>query len=170
MRKLFYFIVIPIFLFSFDYKKEFLNKNYKNVCKRGVLKINSIKDENLKSLIGIACLKSDNIFYLPYVANSLKKTKEGRLNSIYFSVIFLQKKLLYSYMMDGIDISYYKTPMTDYVLSVVVNNISLGNFKKENNKIIINYKNKKYIVYKEDDKVIVEVYENSNLIKTHWYR
>jgi hypothetical protein len=169
MKKLLF--LLPVFLFSFDFKHQFLLKNYDKVCKTGIKNLYNIKhSENLLSLIGIACAKSDNILYLPIFAKRLKKTKESRNNAIYFSVLFLQKKLLYAYFMDNIDISYYEFPMTDHPISIVTYFIAKNRFKKENGVINIEYKNKTYKVYKDGTKVFVLVYENGKLKETHWYR
>jgi len=165
-------LIIPIFIFAFDFKQEYLNKNFEKICKYGVYHIKEIKNnDDLLSLVGFSCIKSDNIIYLPAIVNLLKNSKKARLNSIYFSIIFLEKKLLISYVLDGIDISYYRFPLTDYPLSIVINNIINKTFKKENNLIIISYKNKIYKVYKsKDNKVFIDVYQNNQLIQSHWYK
>jgi len=165
------FIIIPLFLFSFNFKLQFLSKKYVNVCKTGMKYLNQIRDdEELLSLVGVACAKSDYLIYLPTLVNLLKKTEIGRQNGIYFAVLLLQKKLLYSYMMDNIDISYYQIPLTDHPLSVVVTAISNKEFEKNGGKIIIKYNNKIYKVYKNGDKIFIDIYSGDNLIETHWYR
>jgi hypothetical protein len=170
MRK-FLFIIIPLFLFSFDFKSQFLAKNYLTVCKTGMNHLNKIKNnEELLSLVGVACAKSDYLIYLPTLVNLLKKTEIGRKNGIYFAVLLLQKKLLYSYMMDNIDISYYQIPLTDHPLSIVVTAISNKEFEKRGDKLIIKYNNNNYKVYKEGDKVFIDIYNGDNLIESHWYR
>ena len=172
MKKILF--LLPILLFSFDLKKEFIKGNYDRVCKVGVKEVFNKKidhNEKLMSVAGVACAKSNNILYLPIFIKRLKKTKIGRINAIYFSVLVLQKKLLYSYFMDNTDISFYKLPITDHPLSIVVYNISTNNFKKENDKLVIKYKDKTYKVYKRGTKVFVDMYdENNHLIKREWYR
>ena len=101
----------------------------------------------------------------------LKHTKKGRLNSIYFSLLFIEKKLLISYILDNIDISYYRFPKIKHPISIVFNSLINKNFKKENNIIIINDKNLTYKVYKNNEnKVFIDIYQNSQLLSTHWYR
>ena len=165
-------LIIPIFLFSFNIKNEYLAHHYKAVCMYGVEHFQEIKkDENLLSLIGLSCVKNDSFIYLPHIINNLKHTKEARDNSVYFSLLFMEKKLLYSYIMDNTDMSYYRFPLINHPLSIVFNNITNKNFKKEGNKIIIHYKNKTYKVYKNNEaKVFIDVYQNNKLISTHWYR
>ena len=165
-------LILPIFLFSFDIKKEYLAQNYKNVCLYGINNVQAIKkDENLLSLIGLSCVKSDYFIYLPAIINNLKYTKKGRKNSIYFSILFIEKKLLYSYIMDNIDLSIYKLPLINHPISIVFNNIKNKNFTKKNNLIIINYKNIIYKIYKDkENKLYIDIYKNNQLQQRHWYR
>jgi len=167
-----FLLLIPIFLFSFNIKNEYLSQNYKDVCLYGIKNFKKIKkDENLLSLIGLSCVKSDYFIYLPAIINNLKYTKAGRDNSVYFSILFVEKKLLYSHILDNTDISYYNFPLIDHPISIVFNNIVNKNFKKENNIIIIKYKNKIYKVYKNNEqKIFIDIYQNNQLISQHWYR
>jgi len=167
-----FILFIPIFLLSFSIKNQYLAKNYKEVCLYGVNHFQKIKkDENLISLIGISCVKSDYFIYLPIIINNLKHTKEARDNSVYFSILFIEKKLLISYVIDGMDISYYKLPFVDHVVSIVFDNIVNKNFTREDNIIVINDKNLIYKVYKNNEnKVYIDVFKNNKLIQRHWYR
>ena len=172
MKKLLF--LLPLFLFGFDFQKEFLAGHYNKVCKEGVREVFNKKidhNEKLMSIAGVACAKSDNILYLPIFVKRLKKTKAGRLNAIYFSVLILQKKLLYSYFMDNTNISFYHLPITDHPLSIVEYHIATNQFTKEGNKIVIKYKDKIYKVYKKGTKVFIDIYDkNNHLIKSQWYR
>jgi len=167
-----FLLLIPIFLFSFNIKEQYLTQNYKDVCLYGVKHFTEVKkDENLLSLIGLSCVKSDYFIYLPPIINYLKHTKEARDNSIYFSILFVEKKLLYGYIMDNTDISYYKLPLINHPLSIVFNNIVNKNFIKENGIIIIKYKNIIYKVYRDNEnKLFIDEYTNNQLIARHWYR
>ena len=169
MKKL--LLIFPIFIFAFNIKKEYLAHNYESVCKYGMNHLNK-KDENLVSFIGYSCIKSDNLFYLPIIINNLKYTKEGRKNSIYFATLLLEKKLLSSYILDNTNITYFRFPLLDHPISIIITNIINKNYKKENGKIIVNYKDKIYKVYGDinNSKVFIDVYQNNNLIETHWYR
>jgi DNA relaxase NicK len=172
MKKILF--LFPILLFSFDLQKEFIKGNYNEVCKVGVREVFNGKidhNEKLMSIAGVACAKSNQILYLPIFIKRLKRTKIGRINAIYFSVLTLQKKLLYSYFMDATDISFYKLPITDHPLSIVVYNLSTKNFEKKANKYIIKYQGKIYKVYKKDTRVFIDIYDkNQHLIKSEWYR
>jgi len=169
MKKL--LLILPIFIFAFNIKQEYFSHNYQSVCKYGMNHFQK-HNENLLSFIGYSCIKSDNLFYLPTIINNLKYTKEGRKNSIYFATLLLEKKLLLSYILDNTDISYFRFPLLDHPISIVITNIINKNYKTENNIFTVNYKNKVYKVYgeKNSSKVFINVYQDNNLIETHWYR
>ena len=96
------------------------NSKYEEVCKIGFnnFKKNK-KDEEFISLYAFACLNSDYIDRLAIPVAMLKFSKESRSNSAYFSVILMQKKLLYHSLVDNYDLSELELPTTDYVLSRV---------------------------------------------------
>jgi len=172
MKKTFLIFLIPLVLFGFDFKKEYLNHNFTKICKYGFSHLNQIKDnEDTLSLVGFSCVKRDYFIFLPAIINYLKSTKKARENSVYFSLLFIEKKLLISYVIDNIDISYYRFPKIDHPISVVINAIINKQFKKKDNVIIINKNNKTYKVYKTDDnKVYIDIYKDNQLQESHWYR
>jgi len=172
MKKISILFLITISLFGFDFKKEYQQQNFTRICKYGYYHLKKIKNnEDTLSLVGFACVKRDYFIYLPAIINLLKHTKKGRLNSIYFSLLFIEKKLLISYVLDDIDISYYRFPKIEHPISIVMTNIINKNFKKENNIILINDKNLTYKVYKNsENKVFIDIYQNSKLLSRHWYR
>jgi len=165
-------LLLPIFVFGFNFKQEYLNKNFTKICKYGISHFQQIKNnEDTLSLVGFSCVKRDYFIYLPPIINYLKSTKKARNNSIYFSLLFIEKKLLISYVIDNLDISYYRFPAIPHPISIVINSIIHNNFKKQNGTILINKNNKIYKVYKNNEnKVFIDVYENNNLIESHWYR
>jgi len=171
MRKLFV-LLIPFILFAFDVKKEYLAKNYKSVCQYGSKNFYKLKkNEDLLSLIGMSCVKSDYFIYLPKIINALKYTKQGRNNSLYFSILFLEKKLLYSYMMDNTNLTYYRLPMINHPVSIVVTNLIQHKFEKKNDIIIIKHNKDIYKVCKDKEmKVYINIYKNNKLVESHWYR
>jgi hypothetical protein len=169
------------FTFVFAGKYDFIIKEYdvgefKKACLDGSKKIYSIKDEELLSLIGDACIRVDYINPLGDVIKGLISTKDFRENASYFATILLQKKLLYQFMNDDIDISKLRLPRTSYILSVVFENITKGNYKllnKSPKKIEISLPNKRYIVWLKPaklTKVYIGEYEDDKLTKEHWYR
>jgi len=96
------------------------NKKYESVCQIGFDNFKKNKqDEEFVSLYAFSCLKSDYIDRLAVPTAVLKFSKEARANSAYFSVILMQKKLLYHALVDNYDLSTFDLPSTDYVLSRV---------------------------------------------------
>lgn len=165
-------IFIPFLLMAFNLKQQFLKKHYESVCNFGFAHIKRFKNnENILSLIGLACVKSDNLFRLDFIASKLKNTPLGRKNGVYFSLLFFEKKLLQAYLFDKIDLSYYQLPHINHPISVVLQNILHHNFTKQNNQIIIKSNNLTYKVYtNKQNRYFIDIYKNNTLIQTHWYK
>jgi len=121
--KLIILLFISLSLYA-DIKQNMYNLyqdyEYEQVCQLGFkyFKRNK-KDEEFVSLYAFACLNSDYIDRLAVPITVLKFSKEARANSAYFSVILMQKKLLYHALVDNYDLSSFNLPSTDYVLSRV---------------------------------------------------
>jgi hypothetical protein len=165
-------LLIPIFVFGFNFKQQYINQNYKEICKYGVSHFQEIKkNEDTLSLVGFSCVKSDQLLYLPYIINNLKYTKRARANSIYFSVIFLEKKLLIANIIDDLDISYYRFPKINHPISVVLDHIINKEFTKKDGIIIVKNNETTYKIYSNNEsKVFIDIYKDNKLISTHWYR
>ncbi|MCF6172580.1 MAG: hypothetical protein L3J44_02170 [Campylobacteraceae bacterium] len=149
-----------------DYK----NQNYKKVCIYGT--VANIKDESILSLIASSCLKIDSINPLGTLVKKMVSTPRYRENASYFATILLQKKLIYQFMIDGINISNIRLPRTSYILSVVFENLVKKNYKKIDDKIKITLKNKTYIIWRSNKKpikIFIDEYKDGILKKTHWY-
>jgi len=153
------------------------NEKYKDVCNKGFANLYPHKnDEQFVTLYALACLKSDHIDRLSIPIAILKHSPEARSNSAYFSVILMQKKLLYHSLVDNYDLSAFKLPTTDYVLSKVFDLYSKipphaprayylledENDTKLNYKLYISTENK-------IDKIIIEEFYDTIKIKHHIY-
>ncbi|MDD5399959.1 MAG: hypothetical protein PHQ93_02090 [Sulfurimonas sp.] len=172
--------LIAISLYA-DIKQEMLDfyqkKEYENVCELGFKNfIAYSKDEEYVSLYAFSCLNVDHIDRLSVPITTLKFSQEARSNASYFSIILMQKKLLYHALMDNYDISSLNFPTTDYVLSKVFDLYS--KLKKGERKDFYIFEDKndnklKYKLYliKDDkiDKMIIEEFYNSVSIKKHVY-
>jgi len=153
------------------------NQKYEDVCTMGFDNFNkNSKDEEFISLYAFACLNSDFIDRLAIPVAMLKFSKESRSNSAYFSVILMQKKLLYHALQDNYDLSTLKLPTTDYVLSKVFDFYS--KLKKheprtfylfeDDNDIKLTYK----LYLSKDDKLnkmVIEEFYDTITIKRHVY-
>ncbi len=164
-----------------DVKQEmfglYQNKKYEQVCTMGFDNFGKYKrDEEFVSLYAFACLNSDYIDRLAVPTAVLKFTEEARANSAYFSVILMQKKLLYHSLLDGYELSELKLPTTDYVLSKVFDLYTkLGKHEKRAFYLFEDPKDKKltYKLYLAKDykitKMVIEEFYDTMLIKRHIY-
>jgi hypothetical protein len=176
--------IILLFLtnsYAGDVKQEmfglYQNNKFEKVCTMGFDNFGKYKrDEEFVSLYAFACLNSDYIDRLAVPTAVLKFSKEARANSAYFSVILMQKKLLYHSLVDGFELSELKLPTTDYVLSKVFDLYSkLGKHEKRAFYLFEDPKDKKlsYKLYLAKDykiaKMVIEEYYDTMLLKRHIY-
>ena len=153
------------------------NERYEDVCNIGFKNFGRYaKDEDFLSLYGFGCLKSDFIDRLSLPISLLKYTKEARANSAYFSVILMQKKLLYHALVDGYELAKYKLPTTDYILSKIFDYyVALGKHTQRNYYLFTDKSNPKlsYKLYLVKDsvpyKMVIEEYYDNSLVKKHTY-
>ena len=179
-----YFIVIFILLTNFYANEISVNQlikyyqagDYKKVCLYGIKIFHKLKrDENLVSMYGISCLKSDYIDRLAIPAVVLKKSKSGRKNAIYFLTIMLQKKILLSSLFDNFQISNVKFPNTDYILSKIFRLYQEKRYKKNKNELIfkdLTNKDKTYkLILIKDKEPKIELLEliNNKIVDKHLY-
>ena len=149
------------------------NEKYENVCQLGFDNFRANKkDEEFISLYALACLKSDYIDRLAIPIALLKQSPEARANSAYFSVILMQKKLLYHALVDNYNLSTIKLPSTEYILSKIFDlysklpkHTTRAFYLFEDNKdkrityklyLVEDYKHKKMIIEKYYDKVKIK--------------
>lgn len=164
-----------------DLKQEMLslyeNEQYKDACSIGYTSFTQYdKDENFMSLYGFACLKADHIDRLTIPITKLKFSKESRSNGAYFSIILMQKKLLYYSLVDGYKLSSVNLPTTDYVLSKVFDLYSNLNEQSPKEFYLFEDKDDKKLTYKlylsKDDrlsKMVIEEFYDKIIVKQHVY-
>ncbi|MEA3228642.1 MAG: hypothetical protein U9P38_06205, partial [Campylobacterota bacterium] len=154
------------------------NKQYKKACIKGASQFNKFRNnEGLISLYGFSCLKANFIDKLSIPIVILKKSKDARSNAAYFSIILMQKKLLYRSLLDGEDISSLNLPTTKHIFSKVFDLYSkLKNSSSQNSYTLIDEEDKDimYKLYTQKHKksyliVIEEFYKNLQ-VKKHIYR
>ncbi|ADN08913.1 hypothetical protein [Sulfurimonas autotrophica] len=179
--KLIILFILTYNLFAYDIKQNlftlYQNKKYEKVCSIGFNNFQKYKqDEEFVSLYAFGCLNSDYIDRLAIPIATLKFSKEARANSAYFSVILMQKKLLYHALIDGYDLSKYILPSTDYVLSRVFDlYIKLGKHEprafylfEDPTDMKLSYK---LYISKGDrvSKMVIEEYYDTIILKRHVY-
>jgi hypothetical protein len=153
------------------------NDKFEQVCHLGHKWLDkNIRDEEFVSLYAFACLKSDYIDRLSLPVSLLKFTKESRSNSAYFSIILMQKKLLYHSLVDGYDLSKLHLPSTEHVLSKIFDLYTkLGEHERRNVYIFNDSKNprvtyKLFLVQDEKlSKMVIEEYFDKISIQRHVY-
>jgi len=153
------------------------NQKYEDVCTIGFDNFNNnSKDEEFISLYAFSCLNSDYIDRLAIPVAMLKFSKESRANSAYFSVILMQKKLLYHALQDNYDLSTLKLPTTDYVLSKVFDLYSKLKKHEPRAFYLFEDENDKKLTYKlylsKDEKLnkmVIEEFYDTITIKRHVY-
>jgi hypothetical protein len=168
------FLHVSLFAYTHDdVLSDYQAGKYKDVClKSAVFYKNAEKNENILSVIGDACAKVDYINPLGYIVRGLVSTPEFRENGSYFATLLLQKKLIYQFMNDGIDLKNLRLPRSEHTLSIVFENLVKNNYTNKIGKIVIITDTKEYRVWITDAQkrvVHVEEYINGKKIKTHWY-
>ena len=106
----------------------------------------------------------------------LKFSRESRANSAYFSVILMQKKLLYHSLIDGYSLSSLKLPTTDYILSKVFDMYAKLGIHEARSFYLFEDANDKKLTYKlylakdgKVNKIIIEEFYDTITIKRHVY-
>jgi len=178
--KIFLVLLLSITLYA-DTKQQmfdlYQNKKYSDVCRIGFEKFGrNNKDEEFISLYAFACLNSDFIDRLSVPIAMLKFSKEARSNSAYFSVILMQKKLLYHSLVDGYNISQLNLPTTDYVLSKVFDLYSKLGKDDPRSFYLFEDESDNKLTYKlylarggRVDKMVIEEFYDTVTIKKHVY-
>lgn len=179
MKSLIVLIFIGMLSISYGYSKteilrDYQNKQYQKVCGLWAeLIVANEKDENIFTAVGDACAKEDAINSLCGVIKHLIGTKETRESASYFATLVLQKKLIYQFMLDGINLQDLRLPKTDHVLSRVFDELARGNYTFDNEKkVIINTPSMNYLLWLESQKpqkMNIDEMKDGKLIKRHWY-
>ncbi|DAB30169.1 MAG TPA: hypothetical protein CFH84_05540 [Sulfurimonas sp. UBA12504] len=155
----------------------FQNNKYEAACNLGFEHFKYYKQEDeFLSLYAFSCLQSDLIDRLAMPLAMLKYSKEARANAAYFSIILMQKKLLYHALVDGYDLENLNLPTTDYILSKVFDFYS--KLKKHDKRSVYIFDDlhdpklsyKLYILEEERiSKMVIEEFYDTIVIKRHIY-
>jgi len=157
--------------------KDFKAQKYNRVCEKGSrLYYGGYKDENFVSLVGISCAKVDRINILGMLQRNLVELPSSRENASYFSSLILQKRLVYQFMIDGLNLSHLKLPSSSHLLSRVFEQLSNENYTllSSSPKLVeIADNGRKYILSVSDDtpkKVLIDEYKADGTLERHWYQ
>jgi hypothetical protein len=176
MRLVFGILVFCVSVYGYSYTellRDYEAKNYEKVCSNGsVFLIKNDKNENILIAIGDACAKIDAINPLGNVVKNLISTPENRESGSYFATLVLQKKLIYQFMHDGINLKELRLPRTEHVLSRVFEELAKGNYTTKENKVEVVTPAMDYLLWLSNDepkKVYIDELKNGKLILRHWY-
>lgn len=181
MRAIFICLILLSRVFAIDVNFDDIKDwneagQYSRICKDNVRDF-FVSEQNfsIANLYAKACLKIDKINDLIIPIVMLYKNKDSRQNAAIYSTILFQKKMLYFALIDGVDISYVRTPKVDYILSYIFDKFVKKEYVKDDKKYIFDLgDNIKCKIYakKEDeiDKMVFEIYKNDKLFstKTYW--
>jgi len=153
------------------------SENFQDACNYGMHVFHPLrKDESFVSLYAFSCLKADYIDRLAVPITILKHSKEARTNASYFSIVLMQKKMLYHSLMDNSEIPALRLPTTDNVISKVFDLYMQDKEKTEHT--IHHYRDpispkrtyKLYISHNRSvDNMIIEEYYDTMLTNRHVY-
>ena len=164
------------YMYAYSYNdvlRDYEGKNFEKVCNDGAgFVLKSDKNEQILVAIGDACAKIDSINILGNISKNLISTKEYRESGSYFATLVLQKKLIYQFMHDTINLKELKLPRTNHVLSRVFEQLSKGNYEVVEKRIEIKTPDLNYTLWLSVDdpkKVFIDENKDGKLIKRHWY-
>ena len=156
---------------------DFKAKKYNKVCDKGSrVYYGGYTDENFVSLVGVSCAKVDRINILGMFQRSLVETEASRENASYFSTLILQKRLIYQFMIDDLDLSHLKLPASTHLLSRVFEKLSSAQYKvlSTSPKLIeIDANGRRIILSVSDDspkRVLIDEYTATGELERHWYQ
>jgi hypothetical protein len=156
---------------------DFKAQKYDEVCDKGMaLYYGGYADENFVSLVGVSCAKVDRINLLGMLQRSLVNSKSSRENASYFSTLLLQKRLIYQFMIDDLDVGKLALPSSTHLLSRVFEQLSAGNYKvlSTSPKLVeLDANGRRIILSLSDDdpvKVLIDEYTTAGELERHWYQ
>ena len=156
---------------------DFKAQKYDEVCDKGIaLYYGGYTDENFVSLVGVSCAKVDRINLLGMLQRSLVNSKSSRENASYFSTLILQKRLIYQFMIDDVDVGNLTLPTSTHLLSRVFEQLSAGKYKvlSTSPKLVeLDANGRRIILSLSDDdpvKVLIDEYTTTGELERHWYQ
>ncbi len=176
MKFLWSIVMFSMSLYAYTHTellRDYEAKQYEKVCSQGnIFLIKNEKNENILTAIGDACAKVDTINPLGNVVKNLISTPENRESGSYFATLVLQKKLIYQFMLDGINLKELRLPRTEHVLSRVFEELVKGNYTTKDKKIEIKTPVMDYLLWVVEEnpaKVYIDELKNEKLVNRHWY-
>lgn len=153
------------------------DKQYEEACQEGLKVFNKYRqDEEFVSLYAFSCLNADQVDRLAVPITILKDSEESRSNAAYFSVILMQKKLLYHSLIDGYRLQELKLPKTSHVLSSVYELYAKSDTSRKRSHYTLVDENNDKITYKlyiqnsnKTKKMVIEEFYDTIMTHRHVY-
>lgn len=155
------------------FAKAYKSKSMEKACTIGRhLFRQNMRDENILIATGHACAEVDFIDFIGVLQQRMGESAQSRKAAVYFSTLLLQKRLISQFMHEDIDLSLYRLPMTDHILSEVYEALHNGHYQtiKADPKHLRIGDEMNYIDLFVDQKVYVNRYVAGKLIEEHRYR
>ena len=157
--------------------EHFKAQKYSLVCQRGMnMFYGGHKEEFFTTMVATACAHSDNINPLGLLQARLISSQSARENSTEFVTILLQKRLLYQYMLDDIDLDEYSFAYSSHILSLIFSHLKAKEFtlmSSDPKMIKFSEGDRQIFISISDDKkksVLVDEYIDGELKERHLYR
>jgi len=180
LRIIVLFSLIYISLFA-DQESRLLEKfklqKYDEVCQSGMnMFYAGHKEEFFSTMVATACAHSDNINPLGLLQAKLVNSETARENATSFVTLMLQKRLLYQYMIDDIDLDDYSFAYSSHILSLIFSHLKSKEFTlmSDDPKMIkFSEGDTQVFISVSDDevkRVLVDEYVDGELKQRHWYQ
>ena len=169
MRNFIFLLILISNLFAVEKTEVFkLYKEHKylETCNKGMWIFNENKNDPVfKSIIAISCVNAGMINTAIRVAKFMNDTPLDRHNASYVASLFLAKKLLLQFLYDKINLSNISLPKSSHPLSIILEHIASNNYTLKNDKYIINYNDKEYILSKTTPhRFIIKIYNKNHIL------
>ncbi|HIC42745.1 MAG TPA: hypothetical protein EYO73_00155, partial [Sulfurimonas sp.] len=146
-------------------------------CKLGLKVFQKYRgDEEFVSLYAFSCLNADQIDRLAIPISILKYSEEARSNAAYFSVILMQKKLLFHSLVDNYKLVELSLPKTEHVLSRVYELYSQVHYQRKRSHYSYTDPDNNKITYRlyikntnKNRKMVIEEYYDTIMTHRHVY-
>lgn len=179
MRKIILATILSNFLLALDiYDIQNWNDSgsYNRICQDSVRDFFvRNQDSAVANIYANACLKMDKVNELIIPMVMLFETPDARENAALYSTILFQKKMLYLALVDGVDISYIRTPSVDYILSIVFDKFVTKEYEIVDDAYRINLDVNSFcdLVVNEENgikQMVIAIYDNGKIkaIKKYW--
>ncbi len=171
----FFFLISLLQASMYQFVSAYKAKKYEQACAIGdkIFKPNR-RDEVFVQAYSMSCLKSDNIDSVAIASVYIKNSKESRKNAAILSSVVAAKKLLYMSLVDGVDISSLRLPLSGHILSDIFDKYTKKEYTKQDDIFKFDMGKERHITMqlvfdKDRAKIYIKEFDKDKLEKTHIY-